>query len=115
MITQEIIANILFYEKQYLLNGGITAKSGEMQELLGIEYTQDGSHYQFIAKPAPTWNSVQALKVCNLICTYKFAEIVSIDNDLEQRYTKCPWNPHCSICPQKQFKLWKRFLPGPSF
>lgn len=81
MITQEIIANILFYEKRYLLNGGMSQKSAEMQELLGIQFQEVGTRYRFIAKPVPTWNLMQALKVCNLVCIYKLAEIVSIDND----------------------------------
>jgi hypothetical protein len=78
---QEIISNILFYEKRYLLNGGMSQKSAEMQDLLGIQFKEVGSCYQFIAKPAPTLNHIQALKVCNLVCIYKLAEIVSIDND----------------------------------
>jgi hypothetical protein len=77
---QEIIANILFYEKRYLLFGGMSEKSAEMQDLLGIQYKQSGSTYEFIAKPPPTWNFLQAMKVCNLICIYKLAEIVSLVN-----------------------------------
>ena len=50
---QEIISNILFYEKRYLLNGGISRNSAEMQDLLGIQYEEVGSCYQFVAKPAP--------------------------------------------------------------
>jgi hypothetical protein len=80
-IMQEIISNILFYEKRYLLNGGMSLKSAEMQELLGIQFEAVGPCYQFVAKPAPTWNHMQALKVCNLVSIYKLAEIVSIDND----------------------------------
>jgi hypothetical protein len=80
-IMQEIISNILFYEKRYLLNGGISRNSAEMQDLLGIRYEEVGSCYQFVAKPAPACNHIQALKVCNLVCIYKLAEIVSIDND----------------------------------
>lgn len=78
---QDIISNILFYEKRYLLNGGMSQKSAEMQDLLGIQFKEVGSCYQFVAKPAPTLNYIQALKVCNLVCIYKLAEIVSIDND----------------------------------
>lgn len=85
--AQEIISNILFYEKRYLLNGGISMNLAEMQDLLGIQFKQVGSRYRFTAKPAPTWNHVQASKVCNLICTYKLAEIVSIDNDSVQFQT----------------------------
>jgi hypothetical protein len=81
MIAQEIISNILSYEKRFLLNGGITTKSAEMQDLLGIQFKENGQHYEFIAKPAPTLNIIQALKVCNLICIYKLAEVVSINND----------------------------------
>jgi len=81
MTMQEIINNILFYEKRYLLNGGMSQKSAEMQDLLGLQFQEVGSYYQFIAKPAPIWNHIQALKVCNLVCIYKLAEIVSIDND----------------------------------
>jgi hypothetical protein len=81
MIMQEIISNILYYEKRYLLNGGMSQNSAEMQDLLGIQFMEVGSSYQFIAKPAPTWNHIQASKVCNLVCIYKLAEIVSIDND----------------------------------
>jgi hypothetical protein len=78
---QEIISNILFYEKRYLLNGGMSQKSAEMQDLLGIQFREVGSSYQFISKPAPVLNHIQALKVCNLVCIYKLAEIVSIDNN----------------------------------
>jgi hypothetical protein len=80
MNTQEIIANILFYEKRYLLFGGMSEKSAEMQDLLGIQFKQYGSDYEFIAKSPPIWNFVQAMKVCNLICIYKLAEIVSLVN-----------------------------------
>lgn len=59
----------------------MSQNSAEMQDLLGIQFKGIGSSYQFIAKPAPTWNHIQALKVCNLVCIYKLAEIVSIDND----------------------------------
>jgi hypothetical protein len=79
--AQDIIANILSYEHQYLLNGGMSTKSAEMQDLLGIQFQQVGSAYQFIAKPTPQWTIVQASKVCNLVCTYKLAEVVSIVND----------------------------------
>jgi hypothetical protein len=80
MNRQEIIANILFYEKRYLLFGGMSEKSAEMQDLLGIQYKPSGSSYEFIAKSPPSWNFVQATKVCNLICIYKLAEIVSLVN-----------------------------------
>lgn len=80
IVTQEIIANILFYEKRYLLFGGMSVKGAEMQDLIGIQYKQSGSSYEFIAKPPPSWNFVQAMKVCNLICIYKLAEVVSLDN-----------------------------------
>ena len=82
IIAQEIISNILFYEKKFLLSGGMTTKSAEMQDLLGIKFKEVGRRYEFVAKPAPTLNSLQALKVCNLICIYKLAEVVSINNDL---------------------------------
>ena len=78
---QEIISNILHYKKRFLLNAGSSRKSLEMQDLLGIQFQEVGSCYQFIAKPAPSCNNNQALKVCNLVCIYKLAEIVSIDND----------------------------------
>jgi hypothetical protein len=81
MIAQEIISNILSYEKRFLLNGGMTTKSAEMQDLLGLQFKEVGQRYEFIAKPAPTLNVLQALKVCNLVCIYKLAEVVSIDND----------------------------------
>jgi hypothetical protein len=81
MFAQEIISNILFYEKRFLLNGGTTTKSAEMQDLLGIQFKEVGQGYEFISKPAPTLNAIQALKVCNLVCIYKLAEVVSIDND----------------------------------
>lgn len=87
---QEIINNILFYEKRYLLNGGMSQKSAEMQDLLGLQFQEVGPCYQFIAKPAPTWNHIQALKVCNLVCIYKLAEIVSIDNDSVHFVTTLP-------------------------
>lgn len=80
-IMQEIISNILFYEKRFLLNGGMSRKSAEMQDLLGLQFREVGSCYEFIAKPAPSWTHMQALKVCNLVCIYKLAEIVSIDNE----------------------------------
>ena len=83
-IAQEIISNILFYEKRFLLNGGMSRKSAEMQDLLGIQFKEVGSHYQFIAKPAPTLNHLQALKVCNLVCIYKLAEVIAIENGLIQ-------------------------------
>ncbi|KDR68712.1 hypothetical protein GALMADRAFT_256533 [Galerina marginata CBS 339.88] len=77
----EIITNILSYEQRYLLNGGLSQKSKEMQDLLGIQFQSVGSGYKFISKPTPTWNLLQASKVCNLICSYKLAEIVSIVNN----------------------------------
>lgn len=80
-ILQEIISNILYYEKRFLLNGGISTKSTEMQDLLGIQFKQVGQRYEFVAKPAPTLNVFQALKVCNLVSIYKLAEVVSINND----------------------------------
>jgi hypothetical protein len=80
-IAQEIISNIVSYENRFLLSGGISQKSAEMQDLLGIQFQEVGSRYRYISKPAPTWNLVQALKVCNLICIYKLAEVVSIDNN----------------------------------
>ena len=80
-MAQEIISNILFYEKQFLLNGGLSQRSAEMQELLGLHFQEVSSCYQFIAKPAPSLNHMQALKVCNLICIYKLAEVVSLDNN----------------------------------
>ena len=58
----------------------MSEKSAEIQELLRIQYRQSGSSYEFIAKSPPTWNFHQAMKVCNLICIYKLAEIVSIVN-----------------------------------
>ena len=80
-MAQEIISNILFYEKRFLLNGGLSQRSAEMQELLGLHFQEVSSSYQFIAKPAPSFNHIQALKVCNLICIYKLAEVVSLDNN----------------------------------
>jgi hypothetical protein len=79
--VQEIISNILFYEKMFLLNGGMTTKSAEMQDLLGIQFKEVGQRYEFISKPAPRLNVIQALKVCNLVSIYKLAEVVSINND----------------------------------
>lgn len=81
MSAQEIISNILFYEKWFLLNDGLTTKSAEMQDLLGIQFKEVGQSYEFISKPAPALNVFQALKVCNLVCVYKLAEVVSINND----------------------------------
>lgn len=63
----------------------MSQKSAEMQDLLGLQYQQVESSYQFVAKPAPKLNHIQALKVCNLVSIYKLAEIVSIDNDIQSR------------------------------
>lgn len=57
IIAQEIISNILFYEKKFLLNGGMTTKSAEMQDLLGIEFKEVRRRYEFVAKPAPVMTS----------------------------------------------------------
>ena len=52
-----------------------------MQDLLGLQFQELGSGYQFISKPAPPLNLIQALKVCNLVCIYKLAEVVLLDNN----------------------------------
>jgi hypothetical protein len=118
MITQEIISNILFYEKRFLLNGGISQKSAEMQELLGIQFQEVGSRYQFIAKPAPTgtWNHIQALKICNLVCIYKLAEIVSIDNDSIRSGTMLPqvaFETSPLLLPSEATQLMKKISSWP--
>jgi hypothetical protein len=75
---QEIISNILFYEQKYLLNGGASRESMEMQFLLGIKFEVHSSGYRFLSTPPPDWNDLQAWKVCHLVCNYKLAEVLSI-------------------------------------
>ncbi|KAF8175165.1 hypothetical protein BJ912DRAFT_1075419 [Pholiota molesta] len=79
----EIISNVLRYEQKYLLNGGASKESMDMQSLLGIKFEvhSDGSGYHFFSITPPNWNDLQAWKVCNLACNYKLAEVLSIVND----------------------------------
>lgn len=75
---QEIISNVLSYEQKFLLNGGASKESMEMQFLLGIKFEVHSSGYQFFSTAPPDWNDLQAWKVCNLVCNYKLAEVLSI-------------------------------------
>jgi hypothetical protein len=53
----------------------------EMQFLLGIKFEVHSSGYHFFSTVPPDWNDLQAWKVCNLVCNYKLAEVLSIVND----------------------------------